>query len=63
MSLPEEIMREVESMNDTQKREVLDFARYLRMKEERELDHLMDHLIDENIEALMELAKAPCAIS
>ena len=57
MGLPEEIMREVESMNDTQKREVLDFARYLRMKEERELDSLMDEIIDENIEALMELAK------
>ena len=57
MSLPEEIMREVESMNDTQKREVLDFARYLRMKEERELDSLMDEIIEENIEALMELAK------
>ena len=57
MGLPEEIMREVESMNDTQKREVLDFACYLRMKEERELDSLMDEIIDENIEALMELAK------
>ncbi len=57
MSLPEEIMREVESMNDAQKREVLDFARFLRAKEEQELDNLMDELIDENIEALMELAK------
>ena len=57
MSLPEEIMMEVESMNDAQKREVLDFARFLRMKEERELDSLMDEIIEENIEALMELAK------
>ena len=57
MSLPEEFMREVESMNDAQKREVLDFARFLRAKEEQELDNLMDELIDENIEALMELAK------
>ena len=57
MSLPEEIMREVESMNDAQKREVLDFARFLRAKEEQELESLMDELIDENIEALMELAK------
>ena len=57
MSLPEEIMREIESMNDAQKREVLDFARFLRAKEEQELDNLMDELIDENIEALMELAK------
>ena len=50
-------MLEVESMNDAQKREVLDFARFLRAKEEQELDNLMDELIDENIEALMELAK------
>ena len=57
MSLPEEIMLEVESMNDAQKREVLDFARFLRAKEEQELDSLMDELIDENIEALRELAK------
>lgn len=57
MSLPEEIMTEIEFMNDMQKREVLDFARYLRMKEEKELDALMDRLIDENIEALKELAK------
>ena len=57
MSLPEEIMSEIEFMNDMQKREVLDFARYLRMKEEKELDALMDRLIDENIEALEELAK------
>ena len=57
MSLPEEIMLEVESMNDALKREVLDFARFLRAKEEQELDNLMDELIDENIEALMELAK------
>ena len=57
MSLPEEIMLEIESMNDAQKREVLDFARFLRTKEDRELDSLMDELIDENIEALKELAK------
>lgn len=57
MSLPEEIMLEIESMNDAQRREVLDFARFLRTKEERELDNLMDEIIDENIEALVELAK------
>jgi hypothetical protein len=57
VSLPEEIMVELESMNDQQKREVLDFARYLRMKEARELERLMDDLIDENLEALRELAK------
>ena len=57
MSLPEEIMYELEGMNDLQKKEVLDFARFLKMKEERELDALMDSIIDENLEAFKELAK------
>lgn len=57
MSLPEEIMAEVQAMNDMQKREVLDFARFLRRKEACELDALMDSIIDENMEAFKELAK------
>ena len=57
MSLPEAIMHELQSMNDYQKKEVLDFVRFLRMKEERELDALMDSIIDDNLEAFKELAK------
>lgn len=57
MSLPEEIMYELKGLNDFQKREVLDFVRFLRMKEEKELDALMDSIIEENIEAFEELAK------
>ena len=57
MSLPEAIMYELESMNDTQKQEVLDFVRFLRMKQEKELDALMDSIIEDNLEAFRELAK------
>jgi len=57
MSLPEEIMHELKSMNDHQKQEVLDFVRFLRMKEEKELDALMDSIIEDNLEAFKELAK------
>ena len=57
MSLPEAIMEEVKKMNDFQKREVLDFVRFLLMKEERELDALMDSIIEDNLEAFKELAK------
>lgn len=57
MSLPEAIMEEVKKMNDFQKQEVLDFVRFLRMKEERELDALMDGIIEDNLEAFKELAK------
>lgn len=57
MGLPEEIMHELQSMNDHQKQEVLDFVRFLRMKEEKELDVLMDSIIEDNLEAFKELAK------
>lgn len=57
MNLFEAIMHELKFMNDDQKREVLDYARSLRMKEEQELDALMDSIIDENLEAFRELAK------
>lgn len=57
MSIPEAIMYELESMNDIQKQEVLDFVRFLRMKQEKELDALMDSIIEDNLEAFRELAK------
>ncbi len=57
MSLPEEIMMELEELTDQQKQEVLDFARFLRRKEDREFRELISGLIDENIVALKELAK------
>lgn len=57
MNLFEAIMHELKFMHDDQKREVLDYARSLRMKEEQELDALMDSIIDENFEAFRELAK------
>lgn len=57
MGLPEEIMQELKVLNDVQKREVLDFVRFLKMKEEQELNKLMDDIIDENIDAFRELAK------
>ena len=57
MSLVETIMHELKYLNADQQREVLDFVRSLRMKEEKELDALMDSIIEENIEAFKELAK------
>ena len=56
MSVPEEILMELKEMNDEQRIQVLDFARFLRQKEEREFDRLVDQVIDDNMEALRELA-------
>lgn len=57
MSLPEEIMIEVMKMSDAQKYEVLDFAKALRLKEQRETTELMEAIVTENEEAFRELAK------
>ena len=57
MSLPEEIMVEVMQMTDTQKAEVLDFAKALRRREDSDITVLMDSIVTENEEALRELAE------
>ncbi len=57
MSVPEQILIELEGMDETQRAQVLDFARFLRRKEECEVDRLADEIIEENAEALKELAK------
>lgn len=57
MSIPEEIMNELMALPDAKKQEVLDFARYLRIKEEIAVDAVMDSIITENFEAFKELAK------
>ena len=57
MELMEEILKEIEKLDEAGKRSVLEFARRLRVEEEAELDALMDMIIDENYEALQELAK------
>ena len=57
MSISEEILIELKTMSDAQRAQVLDFARFLRQKEAREIEALADNIIEENMEALKELAK------
>ena len=57
MSISEEILIELKTMSDAQRAQVLDFARFLRQKEAREIEALADIIIEENMEALKELAK------
>ena len=57
MGLPEKVLADFEKLSDARKNEVVDFIEYLRNKEERELELLMDQGIIDNIEALRELAK------
>ena len=57
MSIPEDIMQEIAALSDVQKREVLDFAKFLRIKEEVAIDAAMDAIIEQNLQAFKELAK------
>ena len=57
MSMAEEIMQVVATLPDEQKQTVLDFARFLREKEAREVSAMMKDIVDENLEAFKELAK------
>lgn len=57
MGLTEKLIKEFEQLSDKRKMEVLDFVEFVKEKEKRELVNLMDTVIEENREALEELAK------
>ena len=57
MSIPERILQEARDLTEQQQRQLLDFALFLKMREERELDSMMDDIISENLPTFEELAK------
>ncbi|WP_017413799.1 DUF2281 domain-containing protein [Clostridium tunisiense] len=57
MSLAEKLIRDFEDLPEIQKREVIDFVEFLKIKNQRRLEKMMDEVIFENKEALDELAK------
>lgn len=57
MTLAERLLKVVENISDEKLDEIIDFAEYIRDKEERENKKLIDSLADEYDEALKELAK------
>lgn len=57
MSLLETVMIELKSLTPEAQKQVLDFTLFLKEKQQRELESMMDDIIDENLPALKELAK------
>ncbi|MBA1334677.1 MAG: Ribonucleases G and E [Firmicutes bacterium] len=57
MSLAEKLIKEFEQLTEEKKKEVIDFVEFIKAKEQKEIENLMDTVIDENREALEELAK------
>ncbi|MDP4183460.1 MAG: hypothetical protein Q8942_20525 [Bacillota bacterium] len=57
MSLAEKLIKDFEQLSEDKKKEVIDFVEFLKIRERKEKLELMDSVIDENEEALKELAK------
>lgn len=57
MTLAQKLVNEFETLTDNQKMEVIDFVEFLKQKNEKMIENLMDEVIFENEEALKELAK------
>ncbi|WP_281886526.1 hypothetical protein [Paenibacillus sp. YYML68] len=57
MSLEEKLLRDFLALPEEKKQEVIDFVEFLKIKNERKLDLMMDDIILQNREALEELSK------
>ena len=57
MSLAEQLIKDFETLPEDKKIEVIDFVDFLRTKNQKKLENVMDLIIVENNEALKELSK------
>lgn len=57
MTIVEKFIKEFEELPEEKQAEVIDFIEFLRIKENNKITQMMDSIIDENMEALLELAK------
>lgn len=57
MTLVEKFIKEFEELPEERQVEVIDFMEFLKNKENKKLDNLMNQIIADNKEALLELAK------
>lgn len=57
MTLAQKLFIEFEKLPDDKKQEVIDFVEFLKEKSNKNIDKMMDTIIEENKEAFKELAK------
>ncbi|MBZ9609252.1 DUF2281 domain-containing protein [Clostridium estertheticum] len=57
MSLAEKLIKDFETLPEDKKIEVIDFVDFLKNKNQKKLENMMDLVIIENNEALKELSK------
>jgi hypothetical protein len=57
MSIEEKLIQDFLTLPDDKKLEVIDFVEFLKIRSNKQIELFMDDIINENIEALRELAK------
>ncbi|MFC5528717.1 DUF2281 domain-containing protein [Cohnella yongneupensis] len=57
MSLEEKLLQDFITLPEDKKIEVIDFVEFLKLKTQQPIESLMDTIINENQDALKELAK------
>lgn len=57
MSLEEKFLKEFQNLPKEKQQEVIDFVEFLKYKETGQIEGLMDQIINDNRDALKELAK------
>lgn len=57
MSIEEQLIQDFLTLPDEKKREVIDFVEFLKSKNTKRVDSLMDEIINENRQALEELSR------
>ena len=57
MSLEQKLISDFLSLSQEKQMEVIDFVEFLKMKNASQTESIMDDIINENLEALNELAK------
>lgn len=57
MSLAEKLIKDFETLTEDKKMEVIDFVDFLKNKDQKKLENMMDLIIVENKVALEELSK------
>lgn len=53
MSIAEKLIKDFEELPEVQKREVIDFVEFLKVKNQKKLENMMDEVILDNKEALV----------
>lgn len=57
MTLAEKLLQEFQALPADKQQQVVDFVEFLRNRQRKDIENMMDEIITENKEAFVELAK------